>query len=412
MRSLPTAESAMCSEEVFGEDGLQLVDGTTHCERRPAAPIVDMGQGPRILFFSGGTALDGLSRVLTRFTHNSVHLITPFDSGGSSARLRDTFRMLSVGDLRSRLLSLAEQRLPEGCGLHQAFAHRFASDATQQQLRRDLFALVDGSHPLLRPVPVAERAFLSEHALSFQVRCPADFDLRGANIGNLLLAGCYLAHERDIFTTLAIFADFLDAKGVVQPSSCDIGHLAARLASGERVIGQSRFTGKQGPALASPIVDIDFVADLKGCAAVELAACPEAIASVAAAELICYPMGSFYSSVACHLLLRGICRAIIQNPCPKVYVPNVGPDPEQLGMTLSDTVKQMLHLARRSGCDVRPTEILDTVLIDSRRANYNLRLDIEQVTRLGIRVLDQPLATSRDTLDPKLLAAALLALSG
>src|SRR5690606_4221563 len=47
--------------------------------------------GPTVLFFSGGTALRKTSRVLTEFTHNSVHLITPFDSGGSSAKLRDAF---------------------------------------------------------------------------------------------------------------------------------------------------------------------------------------------------------------------------------------------------------------------------------------------------------------------------------
>ena len=41
--------------------------------------------GPKILFFSGGSAIRDLSSVLKNYTHNSVHLITPFDSGGSSA---------------------------------------------------------------------------------------------------------------------------------------------------------------------------------------------------------------------------------------------------------------------------------------------------------------------------------------
>ena len=44
--------------------------------------------GPRVLFFSGGTALRDTSRKLVGYTHNSIHLITPFDSGGSSAHLR------------------------------------------------------------------------------------------------------------------------------------------------------------------------------------------------------------------------------------------------------------------------------------------------------------------------------------
>ncbi len=61
--------------------------------------------GPKLLFFSGGTALNGLSQVLKRYTHNSIHLVTPFDSGGSSAVLREAFDMPAVGDLRSRMMA-------------------------------------------------------------------------------------------------------------------------------------------------------------------------------------------------------------------------------------------------------------------------------------------------------------------
>jgi len=57
--------------------------------------------GPRILFFSGGSALTGLCRILKNYTHNSIHLVTPFDSGGSSAELRQAFAMPSIGDLRT-----------------------------------------------------------------------------------------------------------------------------------------------------------------------------------------------------------------------------------------------------------------------------------------------------------------------
>ena len=42
--------------------------------------------GPKILFFSGGSAMRDLASVLKNYTHNSVSLITPFDSGGSSVR--------------------------------------------------------------------------------------------------------------------------------------------------------------------------------------------------------------------------------------------------------------------------------------------------------------------------------------
>ena len=56
--------------------------------------------GPRLVFFTGGTALRGLSRSLTRYTHNSVHLVTPFDSGGSSE-----------AELLAELLQLAQENV-------------------------------------------------------------------------------------------------------------------------------------------------------------------------------------------------------------------------------------------------------------------------------------------------------------
>ena len=42
--------------------------------------------GPRLLFFSGGTALREVSQILTDYTHNSFHLITPFVAGGTRPR--------------------------------------------------------------------------------------------------------------------------------------------------------------------------------------------------------------------------------------------------------------------------------------------------------------------------------------
>mmetsp|Transcript_9510 Transcript_9510/g.22395 ORF Transcript_9510/g.22395 Transcript_9510/m.22395 type:complete len:219 (-) Transcript_9510:2875-3531(-) len=65
--------------------------------------------GPQILFFSGGSALRELSGILKNYTHNSIHLITPFDSGGSSAEIRRAFQISAVGDLRNRLVSLSDE---------------------------------------------------------------------------------------------------------------------------------------------------------------------------------------------------------------------------------------------------------------------------------------------------------------
>ncbi|MBL0700813.1 MAG: YvcK family protein, partial [Desulfosarcina sp.] len=80
----------------------ELLPNSVKLARYTKAPEL----GPRLLFFSGGSALRHLSSTLTKYTYNSIHLITPFDSGGSSATLRRAFKMLAIGDIRNRLMAL------------------------------------------------------------------------------------------------------------------------------------------------------------------------------------------------------------------------------------------------------------------------------------------------------------------
>lgn len=70
--------------------------------------------GSRILFFSGGTALAPVAAELSRHTRNAVHVITTFDSGGSSAELRRAFDMPAVQSCQC-LQDFRGQPEPAGC---------------------------------------------------------------------------------------------------------------------------------------------------------------------------------------------------------------------------------------------------------------------------------------------------------
>ena len=94
--------------------------------------------GPKILFFSGGTALRRLSRRLVRYTHNSIHVITPFDSGGSSAVLRKAFGMPAVGDLRNRLMALADRSVQGNPEMFRLSAYRFDLQKPLPDLKQEL----------------------------------------------------------------------------------------------------------------------------------------------------------------------------------------------------------------------------------------------------------------------------------
>ncbi len=369
--------------------------------------------GPRIAFFSGGSALRDVSRVLKQYTHNSLHLVTVFDSGGSSARLRDAFQMPSVGDLRNRLLSLADETEGTAPALHRLLGHRFAESGEHHRLRAELDAIITGEHPLIVDVPRAAQALARTQLERFVAWMPVDFDLCGASVGNLLLAGGYLDNGRDIDAVLAVFASLVGALGQVRPIAIDILHLAADLEDGTTLIGQHRITGKAMPAIRSPIARLYTVSTDPDAVPTAASALATHLAPLDDAELICFPMGSFYTSLVATVLPRGVGAAIARAECPKVFVPNTGRDPEMLGMSLSAAVATLLRYLRTDAGDVEVGELLNAVLIDSTSARYAIELDIARARSLGVEVLDTPLVSARSAphIDPELLTKALVSLS-
>ena len=285
--------------------------------------------GPRVLFFSGGSALRDVSGRLTEYTHNSIHLITPFDSGGSSAKLREAFGMISVGDLRNRLMALADTRLRGHPETYRLFGYRFALDEENEAHWSRLKRMVTGEDPLVDAIPNPMRSIICNHLAFFAGQAPAEFDLRGASVGNLILTGGYLNHGRDMDAVTFTFSKLVEARGLVRPVVDADCHLQATLEDGHVVTGQHRLTGKEVPPLTSPIVDLRLVETGDPERAVDVEIDKGTRRFVDTAELICFPFGSYYTSVLACLLPRGLGRAVAEAGCPKVFVPNCDADPEQ-----------------------------------------------------------------------------------
>jgi CofD-related protein of GAK system len=353
--------------------------------------------GPTVLFFSGGSALRNTSRVLTKYTHNSVHLITPFDSGGSSAALRDAFPIISVGDLRNRLMALADTRLKGHPEVYRLFDTRFDKDAEQQLLRQRLAEMVSGSDPLVAEVPLPLRKLIRHHLGYFSERMPPSFDLRGASVGNLILAGGYLNNRSDIDAVIFLFSKLVAVRGIVRPVVDSNVHLTAELEDGTVVVGQHLITNPDSP-LSAPI------RELRLTELTHLIGAPEQLAEVQIddrtaqlideAELICFPIGSFWTSVMACLLPKGVGSAVARAGCPKVYVPNLGRDPEELGLAPHDQVRVLLEQLRRDAGEHTPSErLLHFVLVDRERGEYAGGLDIQAIEALGVEVIDTPLVS-------------------
>lgn len=307
----------------------------------PTRSAPDPTLGPRVLFFSGGTALRGLSRILPAWTHRSIHLVTPFDSGGSSAALRRALSMPAVGDLRNRILALADVSTPRRRALHDLLAHRLPPTGSPPSLLRTLVKI-------LRKLPAD--AVDPAHACLTAVG--PRFDLRHASVGNLVLAGMYLTEERSLHRAVERLARLARARGTVCPAAEESLHLAAELADGSVVVGQHRITA--GGAAEPPVRCVFLVRSLDDPTPWRAAAPGAALRLVREADLICFPMGSFFTSVVASLLPDGIGEAVAASTAPKVYLPNPGIDPEERGWSLEERVRTLaLHLAPLPVSEIR-----------------------------------------------------------
>jgi CofD-related protein of GAK system len=366
----------------------------------------------RPLFFSGGGALRGLSRRLIEYTHHSIHLITPFDSGGSSAHLRKAFRMPAVGDLRNRLMALADNSVLGNPEIYELFAFRFPEEAPARDLRKWLDEMVQGRDAKVRSIPEPMRSIVRRHIGFFRDAMPTSFDLRGAAIGNLVLAGGYLNQGRELDPVLYLFSQLVEGRGIVRPVVDRDIHLVARLADGSQIVGQHLMTGREVPPLDRPIERVFLSRSRTNVREYRPKIAQGVEALIRRAELICYPIGSFYSSLIATLLPEGVSDAIAATDVPKVYVPNPAHDPEEIGMGLVEKVETLRrYLLEGASRKVSGDDVLQFVLVDGRATGLS-RAVVQRARRLGVEVIDVPLMTqaSHPYLDDELLAEALLSL--
>jgi CofD-related protein of GAK system len=372
------------------------------------------GKGPSILFFSGGSALQPLCRHLIRFTHNSIHIITPFDSGGSSANLRKAFNMPAIGDIRNRLIALTDQGSHGNREICALFSHRMPVNVPEKTLRTTIEHMASGKHPLVSGLPRTIGDVIKDHIRDFIDRMPPSFDLSGASIGNLVLASGYLSHNRQLDPVIASFSKLASVRGIVQPVVNKNLHLAASLENGATVIGQHMITGKENKPIDSPVKQIFLCESQTNPLPVEIGIRKDMRALIETADLVVYPMGSFYSSIISNLMPRGTGNEISRLSCPKIYIPNTSLDPESLGHDVADQVEVLLSFLKKDNPGkISTPQILHYVLVDRQNGAYSNPIDVNRIKKMGVGIIDYPLVTRRTAplVDETQLAPLLLSLA-
>ncbi len=247
--------------------------------------------GLRVVALGGGTGLSALLRGLKehvvrrsdraaspeRPIADLAAIVTVTDDGGSSGRLRRENQMLPPGDIRNCMVALSK-----------------------------------------------DEALLSR---LFQYRFKAGRGLTGHNFGNLFLAA--LTHVTgDFAEAVRVSSKVLAIRGRIFPSTISNVHLAATLANGKRVRGETNISRSK-----IPIAKIELVPR-------RVRPLPKAIEAIQEADLILMGPGSLYTSVIPNLLIPEIAQAVIRSKAPRVYIANLMTQP---GETTHYTLSQHLR---------------------------------------------------------------------
>lgn len=323
-------------------------------------PLVDVlrqqrrrGRGRRIVVIGGGTGLSTLLRGLKEYTDNITAVVTVFDDGGSSGRLRRELGILPPGDIRDCLVALAESE-PLMTDL---FEYRFHGGA-----------------------------------------------LDGHAFGNLFIASL-AGVTGDLESAIKQTSKVLNIRGRVLPSAVEDVVLVAEFTDGTVIEGESEIT-KAGRRIRSVALKPEDVAPA-----------PEVLEAIAEAELIVLGPGSLYTSVIPNLLVRGVADALRGNRiAPRLYVCNVMTQPgETDGYAASDHVRALQALIGPDTVthvlvNTQPPRSRALLARYEAEGARPVAADLEALRALGVEPIPARLISEENVVrhDPAALARALL----
>lgn len=332
----------------------------SHWMQRPheAAEVLHrrltLARGPRVVALGGGTGLSLMLRGLREHTSQVTAVVAVSDDGGSTGRLRAAFGMPAPGDLTDCLAALA------------------ADEAALGRL--------------------------------MQYRFDRGGDLAGHTFGNVLIATVNEV-EGDFGEALRALNRMLELQGAVWPATPRPVALRVTKADGRVVDGESAMRSSPGASARVEVLPHD------------VEAMPEAVAAIAAADLVVLGPGSLFSSTLPPALVPGVAAALRATAAPLVYVANVMTEAgETDGFDLAAHLVALRdHLGRLPDVVLGNRTPIDGVRLAAYAAEgaAPVPFDERAAADLGVAAVAAPLLSKgrHAQHDPAALAAALIGLA-
>ena len=325
-----------------------------------------------LVTFSGGSGFRNINISLARRQQFITRVVPVCDNGGSSRILRDFFQVMPIGDIRQALMTQAHGEGRVGAVV-KLFNWRLPQTTKADLLRRELSRFVNAAHPLMQEIEQSLRHVIVNYLQQFFAQLDTSFDLSYGSIGNFVLMGAYLAHNRDINTAIFVFRQLCSIQGNVWPTTLHNElHLHALLADNTLIQGQSRITRLDRAQQTSPVDKIYFanVASNKALDTKQVNANPMVLDALEQADMIVYGPGSFFTSVMPHIMITNIVNTIQKNNIPKVFIANMLHDSESFGYTLAHLIDIFVHTANHIlGQHLPARRYITHILVNRNYAN-------------------------------------------
>ena len=361
----------------------------------PSLARLEDGVSVRALIFAGGTAFRNCNIALARRGHRVTRIVPSWDNGGSSRMLREEFDVLSIGDIRQALMTMAHGENISN-EVIRLFNCRLSEDGDHDALCNEMESFLKQEHPRMAKVPVDLRNVIHKYLETFWHKRSATLDLRNGSIGNLVMLGAYLAHGNDMNTAIYVFRQLCGINGNVWPITLENDlQLCAKLENGDTIVGEENVTAVERPAVRSRLANPLLTRDTESKEPADATGNPLVLSAFGNVDVIVFGPGSFFSSVLPHLMVKGVADELAKARTPKFFVGNMLEGNECFGWSVAELVDLFLNTCHRFAseqCD--PKDYLTHVIThDSTSHSRNVKGDryletgdLKRFQQLGIKV--------------------------
>lgn len=355
----------------------------------------------KVVLFSGGRGGASIARILNR--HPQVELsvlLNAYDDGLSTGRLRKFVPgMLGPSDVRKNIWTLMPDKERNQRSLAHLLEFRLPA-STSRDSGRDNLKLLCGENVHLAEKVVSEnykeltigkarvikswaQNFLEYENANYEAG--REFDYGDTSIGNLLFTGCVLLENGDFNKTISTFESFCELKSrVINVTDGANLVLTALKEDGSYLPDECAIVSPQDSV---PIKEIFLlknylaqaeITKLNGLPSADRSAFlrklevvpapnPEAMKSIAEADLIIFGPGTQHSSLLPSYLTRGVFEALLSNPnSEKVFVANINHDHDIPNRSVNHLLQSLCYCMGRKGeLEVELNQVVSKLFVQS-----------------------------------------------